>query len=143
VVSTVIFASSPARQPDSVEAAAVDVVDEEFLALICADEELLRAEFDAIITASWGQPRPPAPRPRASGPALPSGPRSRCHPVDGGMRVREREPGGEGHFRQRAPPRPACNQTRDANPGLGKGGDVSQRERSIQVITRRPAPMPR
>jgi hypothetical protein len=117
-VSTVIFASSPARQPDTVEAAAVDVVDEEFLALICADEELLRAEFDAIITASWGQPRPVAPRPRARGPALPSGPRSRCRPVDGGMRRPQREPGGEGHFRQRAPPGAGSQPDPRCKPGV-------------------------
>jgi hypothetical protein len=36
-------------------------VDEQVLALICSDEDLLRAEFDAIITAEW--PRPPANRP--------------------------------------------------------------------------------
>ncbi len=49
-------------------------VDEEFWALICADEDLLRAEFDALVTG--GDParsRPDAPRtqprpvPRASG----------------------------------------------------------------------------
>jgi hypothetical protein len=108
VVSTVI-SSSPALQPDSVEAAAVDVVDEQFLALICADEELLRAEFDAIIAAGWGQPRRPALRPRPRGPALPSGPRSRCPRVDGGIHAPQREPGGEGRSRQRAPPGPAAN----------------------------------
>ncbi|MFI6096161.1 hypothetical protein ACIA8G_11435 [Lentzea sp. NPDC051213] len=39
-------------------------LDEEFLALLCEDEELLRAEFDEIIEANWGEPPlPPAPRP--------------------------------------------------------------------------------
>ena len=37
-------------------------VDEQFLDLICADEDLLRAEFDAIIAAEW--PSPPAGRAR-------------------------------------------------------------------------------
>jgi hypothetical protein len=31
----------------------------EFLAMICADEDLLRAEFEAIIDASWEQHPPP------------------------------------------------------------------------------------
>ena len=36
-------------------------IDEQFVALMCFDEDLLRAEFDAIITAEWR--RPPANRP--------------------------------------------------------------------------------
>lgn len=32
-------------------------VDEEFMALVCADEELLAAEFEAIIAAGWSPPR--------------------------------------------------------------------------------------
>ena len=40
-------------------------VDEEFMALVCADEELLAAEFEAIIAAGW----PPPPRPRSLGTA--------------------------------------------------------------------------
>lgn len=36
---------------------------EEFLALLCADEDLLRAEFDAIVAANWDRPRPPRPTP--------------------------------------------------------------------------------
>ena len=31
-------------------------VDEEFMALVCADEELLAAEFEAIIAAGWSPP---------------------------------------------------------------------------------------
>ena len=42
-------------------------VDEEFMALVCADEELLDAEFEAIIAAGW--PPPPPPRPRSLGTA--------------------------------------------------------------------------
>lgn len=34
-------------------------VEEEFLELVCADEELLRAEFDAIIAREWPSRRPP------------------------------------------------------------------------------------
>jgi hypothetical protein len=36
-------------------------IDEQFLALMCFNEDLLRAEFDTIITAEW--PRPLANRP--------------------------------------------------------------------------------
>jgi hypothetical protein len=35
---------------------------DEFLAIVCADEELLRAEFEAIVGASWDEPPPPTPR---------------------------------------------------------------------------------
>lgn len=34
---------------------------DEFLDILCADEELLRAEFDAIVGASWDEPPPPTP----------------------------------------------------------------------------------
>ncbi len=29
---------------------------EEFIGLVCSDQDLLRAEFDAIIEAGWGMP---------------------------------------------------------------------------------------
>ncbi|HEY0805430.1 MAG TPA: hypothetical protein VGD84_10205, partial [Pseudonocardiaceae bacterium] len=45
-----------------------EAVWDEFLAVICADEEWVRAEFDALIAAQWPDPPPPAPAPR---PALP------------------------------------------------------------------------
>jgi len=38
-------------------------IDREFLDLICHDQDLLTAEFDAIIAAEW--PTPPADRARA------------------------------------------------------------------------------
>ncbi|MGZ6838948.1 MAG: hypothetical protein ACXVHC_00590, partial [Frankiaceae bacterium] len=38
---------------------AADSVHEEFLELVCGDEQLLRAEFDAIIAQEWGS-RPPS-----------------------------------------------------------------------------------
>ena len=37
-------------------------VDEQFLDLICSDEDLLRAEFDAIIAAEWSSPPTTTPR---------------------------------------------------------------------------------
>lgn len=43
---------------------AAQTLDKEFLALLCEDEDLVRAEFDEIIAANWGEPPlPPAPRP--------------------------------------------------------------------------------
>ncbi|WP_442278374.1 hypothetical protein [Terrabacter sp. 2YAF2] len=39
-------------------------VDEEFMALVCADEELLAAEFEAVIAAGWS---PPTAVPRGGG----------------------------------------------------------------------------
>jgi hypothetical protein len=36
---------------------------QEFLALLCEDEDLLRAEFEAIIDANWDRPGPLRPTP--------------------------------------------------------------------------------
>lgn len=71
-------------------------LEDEFLALLCEDEDALRAEFDAIISANWDEPppiparRPPAPRtpyrfvvrPRRIGPRAPARlPRQRSPPT--------------------------------------------------------------
>ena len=45
-------------------------LDEEFLALVCEDEDLVRAEFDEIIEANWGEP-PLSPAPRRPVPPTP------------------------------------------------------------------------
>ncbi len=45
-------------------------LDEEFLALVCEDEDLVRAEFDEIIEANWGEP-PLSPAPRRPVPSTP------------------------------------------------------------------------
>ena len=63
-----VIASNSAPQRSDVAVAAADEVEEEFLALVYADEELLRAEFDALIAATWDQPRQPT-RPRRADPA--------------------------------------------------------------------------
>jgi hypothetical protein len=97
-------ASSPAPPQPQAGAALDEAVQEEFLALICADEDLLRAEFDAIIAAGWGQPRPPARHPRSRRPRLPHTRRSNQLEVGGGLRGPQRDPSGEGRCRQRAPP---------------------------------------
>jgi hypothetical protein len=78
--------------------------DAAFADLICADQEWLRAEFDALISASFGAPperqRPaPPPVPPSGGPGWPVLPAvasavGPAHPVS-----------GPGHRRQRSPPR--------------------------------------
>jgi hypothetical protein len=49
---------------------------EEFLTLLCADEDLLRAEFEAIVDANWERPKPPRLTPPTS-----SGPPGCWHPA--------------------------------------------------------------
>jgi len=76
-------------------------VDEEFLAIICADDELVRAEFDDIIAESWGEVpspstgrRPPGghwPVPNARDPIDPSPPRWRANPGTA-WQARQRSP---------------------------------------------------
>lgn len=85
---------------------AVRGVDEEFLALMCADDDFLRAEFEAIIAQEWADSLPPADPPVASpssgpvphGHGLPRG----CHSSP----CRPSHPGDDGWRRQRSPPRP-------------------------------------
>jgi WS/DGAT/MGAT family acyltransferase len=95
----------------------------EFLDLICADEELLRAEFDAIIAAGW--PTSP-PTVRGTG-------RRRVQPPAGGrgalavharLRIQRRDaPDARPRSRQRAPPRAV-------------GRSVPHRESHVGVPTR-------
>jgi HSP20 family protein len=73
----------------------------------CADEELLRAEFEAIIAAEWPIP-PAAPPPRhpARIPPPPTGTRRPRLPRSGQVSQRPRHPGVGGWARQRSPPPP-------------------------------------
>jgi hypothetical protein len=109
-VSTVIVSGSALHAraaPDAVQAAGIDEVQEEFLDLVYADEELLRAEFDAIIAEEWGQPTPPARRRSTRPPAPPPQRRDRQHESAGGSTGRpgrQHHRAGEGRSRQRAPP---------------------------------------
>jgi len=78
-------------------------VDEEFLALVCSDEEWLRAEFDAIIAVGWGSAQRSPPRPgSAAGPPKPSrrGRWSSTSDPSG----RQRRTGIRARARQRSPP---------------------------------------
>ncbi len=43
--------------------------DEAFTDLVCSDDDLVRAEFDALIRASWRPPVPPVPPAPHAGPA--------------------------------------------------------------------------
>lgn len=109
--------------------------DEAFLELICADDDLLRAEFEAIVAASWvgppDRPRPvPTPRPPAS--AAPMGRWLRAKaptalPVPTG-------PGDGQRGRERSPPTAGDaigTQARD-----GEDGDHPQRTQQVTWSTR-------
>jgi len=96
--------------PD-LEALVTSDVDSEFLALVCADEELLDAEFEAIVAALGPPPVPPpaAGEPhgdRAAGEAPPRGSGRRAAPTP---EVRPQATG-----RERSPPRRPAPQRRDA-----------------------------
>jgi len=82
-------------------------VQDRFLALVCRDEELLRAEFNAIIAAEWPGPPPDLPDRRVCGEPDPDGkrryratatrvpgPRRRSH-VD--VSARQRSPPDKDH----------------------------------------------
>jgi hypothetical protein len=87
--------------------------DERFVELLCADEELLRAEFDAIIAAEWPSPVPAEPDRDAD--AERRRPRHR-HCREAGSTTlprRPRHPGVGGWSRQRSPPpTPATTENR-------------------------------
>jgi len=76
------------------------VIEDSFLDLVCQDEDLLRAEFDALIAASWHLPPPPPPAvPRPAGrpphwpPApLPEPPRPARTPREAPRLRRQRSP---------------------------------------------------
>ena len=83
----------PALAPDQ-------AVHEQFLALLCQDEQLLRAEFEDLIAATWPtrSRRQPPPGSAASPAQLPRGRGSQPAPQPPGRR----EPRAQA--RQRAPP---------------------------------------
>jgi hypothetical protein len=90
----------------------------QFLDLICADDELVQAEFDAIIAAEW--PSPPPDRPRRHNPGSRHPGRRGQHPApsgpDGdGLPLRPRHPGVAAWSRPRSPPTP----TEQARPKAG------------------------
>jgi hypothetical protein len=79
---------------------------DEFLDLICADDELLRVEFDAIIEATWG-PASAGDRRRPAAPRIPAGRRAGAAisgPQLGLASGRRGVPLAEPWRRQRSPP---------------------------------------
>ena len=86
--------------------------DEQFIDWLCADEDLLRAEFDAIIAAEWPGP-PPAPPDR--GTAAERGPRRTRHRAatrTAGLPSRPGHPDTGDRTRQRSPPPTASDNPR-------------------------------
>lgn len=82
-----------------------DTLEEQFLALVCSDEDLLQAEFEAIIAAEW--PTPPAAHPPLHRPARrpPGRPAGQWREVTlERLASRPRHPGIGGWARQRSPP---------------------------------------
>jgi len=80
-------------------------VHEDFLELVCADEQLLRAEFDAIIAEEWPANPPPA-EPRVPERGGGSQRQRRLLPGSGLARAerRTRHPLTRWWHRQRSPP---------------------------------------
>jgi len=79
----------------------------QFLDLICSDDELIQAEFDAIIADQW--PSPPPHRPRRDNPGGRHSSRWGQHPAPSGPDgppLTPRHPGVAAWSRQRSPPRP-------------------------------------
>ena len=105
----------------AVQSGAMRGVDEEFLELICADEELLRAEFDAIVAQEWSSSPPPADPPAA--PLGPDpGPRPHRPPAGGVASPRRpHHPGADGWRRQRSPPRLTRNHDQKPNKRMDEG----------------------
>jgi hypothetical protein len=84
-------------------------VDEQFLDLICSNEELLQTEFDAIIAAEWLEPPVSLPRRGAAG-RKPERGRSDRWRSAARLGPKQTHPlGGEAWRRQRSPP--TCNLT--------------------------------
>jgi hypothetical protein len=88
--------------PATGEAIVERSVDEQILDLICSDEELLQAEFDAIIAAEW--PEPPVSLPRRAAPGR-KPERARSGRGRAAARPKQTHPlGGEPWRRPRSPP---------------------------------------
>lgn len=83
-----------------------DSAQDEFLQLICADPDLLRAEFDAIVTAGWPSDPPPVRRRRPAGgpPSRPPGRSVRARHSGDPAAGDGPRPAIEDRARQRSPP---------------------------------------
>jgi len=84
-------------------AAPAGTTDDAFLDIICHDEELLRAEFDALVAASWDEP-PPSPPPAGPRPAENPAPRPTTRTtIEEEVPFESHHPAPAGR-RQRSPP---------------------------------------
>jgi hypothetical protein len=83
----------------------LSTLDEELLEILCANDDLVRAEFDAIVDAAWGRgggaDDPPVPAPDGAPP------RARRSGRGTTLVRRPRGPGTDGWARERSPPPPA------------------------------------
>jgi hypothetical protein len=101
--------------PQTLHTDAADVTrttDEQFLELLYANEDLLRAEFDEIIAAQWPSPPPGKPDRGAAAERRPSCGRQHREASGTGPATRPRHPGVGRWTRQRSPP-PAAATTQD------------------------------
>ncbi|HEU4547490.1 MAG TPA: hypothetical protein VFR88_14450 [Microlunatus sp.] len=89
------------RPPDSAED--TRSAEEQFLDLLLADDDLLRAEFDAIVAAEWPGPPPNLPRRRVRGGPDPRRRRHHRATVTKAPGAGRRPP-VDGAARQRSPP---------------------------------------
>jgi hypothetical protein len=90
--------------------ATATAVTDEFFALICADEQLLQAEFDAIIAAGW--PTPPR-RPKPATPRPPGRSNGRQQPNESPLdNWPDQLTNLDAFNRQRSPPRATAPQHR-------------------------------
>jgi hypothetical protein len=87
-------------------AAAAPATDEAFLDLVCADDELVRAAFEAIVAEEWPVPPSWPPPACAAGFPPPEG-RERRRPLPPDDRPVQCHRPGTGVRRQRSPPPPA------------------------------------
>ena len=94
----------------SPRAAASSTTEDVFIDLVCADDELLHAAFDAIVAEEWPVPPSVPPAAPASLPAPGRRSRRRRLPPVGRRPLRLDLP-GTGLRRQRSPPRAAHRST--------------------------------
>ncbi len=82
-------------------------VDDAFLDVVLADPELVDAEFEALVSATWSTAppagTPPVPSPAPSG-RPPSGGFRDVRPGRGSRRYAAPQPGIDGRRRERSPP---------------------------------------
>jgi hypothetical protein len=102
---------APLTQPNG--PATTQDTDELFLELLCADEDLVRAEFDAIIAAEWFSPAPPASGSDEVAEATPHQVWRRRRVRDVGLADRPRRPGIGGRGRRQRSPPPARYTSQD------------------------------